>query len=650
MSASNSSSSSLSGFQYEAWRNRSNDAGLRAQRLRMYVDDPNPPLPFINTVNLDSKMSHIERCLAEVQGFDAGLKYTKALRTAGHVTEKDFLAHVLAEFDDTIGAPDGGESASGRLCPAELGLEDFCDLEDFNLGQEDVQEPSPSRVPQEIAAEQPPVSDPVQQLSQTGRGSTKNEKPEEDLHDLLWQNSTRLDDFPACGSVLPSITMSKPAEYRDPDIQPPHANLDPQPASSLQTMAHDGAPRLGRKAIERAVSALFRVEERSKKDFIRFRDIVKRSQSADMIHRMESIFPDAEAWLTRGKDAWEAILKRDRVDSLPDILAFTSLSYVISKLFVEKGQMENLQVLSDLFLFKESIRDAEDRKFFVTFVVESDMWDVGFTHRHNMTLEPRDWGKTDTLDCLLQEKAYGMACESGESIGFAQFNVLSDATLNGAVGGPVSSGEGESACVDPRKLNGGYTTSLYGPLQPIQGIDLWGLPSSCSPSLTPYLPAPSPGLDRRKLRRFEISVKVWKDPEIDLMNTVMFMAVLDFLHDHSEFFFALSGRGRSIARFRAGCEPAAAARSKAERILRQEFFGPLERRGKAAARGLDPEMGALLSMAKSFVVGGKFQTRADVVDYLQAVSTVRDLTRIVPPHSVAPSPTTLAHAELVQHS
>lgn len=75
------------------------------------------------------------------------------------------------------------------------------------------------------------------------------------------------------------------------------------------------------------------------------------------------------------------------METLPDILAFMSLSYTVLKLWVETGRTEHHNVLPEPHLYRDSIRDAEGRQLFAALVNDS-MWELDQPSRENLYGEP----------------------------------------------------------------------------------------------------------------------------------------------------------------------------------------------------------------------------------------------------------------------
>ncbi|KAK0643949.1 hypothetical protein B0T16DRAFT_416911 [Cercophora newfieldiana] len=384
--------------------------------------------------------------------------------------------------------------------------------------------------------------------------------------------------------------------------QPPTSGQHGDGSNSQRTHQTDdqgrtvntATPRLFRDAIERALSDTIHVEERSKKMYDKFLGIIQASPALSIERDLGSAFPTPEAWLTKGKDTWEAILKGARVDNLPGILAFTSLAYVVSTLWVDTGRMEEHDVLPDLHLLRYSIRNLDESRLFASLV--DGMCELSFSSRQKLHWSPQFRGRT------LLDTAYGLACLSEENSDFAQFLTLSNAISKGVI--PHLSGP---PCVNPRDLIAGRSTSTVDPLEALDiEPERWAPPRFASRSGSAY--------------KFEISENPRKDPEPDLRNTVSFLVVLSFLKAHSSVFFTLSGQGKSVARWGGSYEPTAQSTFKRATALRENFFRPLKTAMKATTSVWNLGFGALLSVAKSFVVRGKFQTRAEVLDYLQGVS------------------------------
>ncbi|KAK4231925.1 hypothetical protein QBC38DRAFT_439582 [Podospora fimiseda] len=308
-----------------------------------------------------------------------------------------------------------------------------------------------------------------------------------------------------------------PAHEFPPNFEPPRANTAPA-ASSAKT------ERLTRDTIKRGVHALAQVDRLSRLEYTRFNEVLsqKTEHTGVFRHLADDLFDEVE-WVARGQDVWENMVKGAKVTALTDILAFTSLSYVMSILRVSQRQIEHHQVLADLYLFEESIKAPEERAAF-SFLAKQ-MWSG--LHR-----SPAHSGPVQgPAESLLRGHAHELASDAEESFRFTQF-------------------------------------------------------SGVMPNLR---------------------------------NAPMSLAVDAFIKEPDSFFFALSGRGKSVAHSR---DPPSRVICKAAKLLREHFFGPRKRIMKemGSAHPDYPKFRALLVAAKPLVVRGCLQTQVEVQDFLLALS------------------------------
>ncbi|KAK1573950.1 uncharacterized protein LY79DRAFT_696681 [Colletotrichum navitas] len=91
-----------------------------------------------------------------------------------------------------------------------------------------------------------------------------------------------------------------------------------------------------------------------------------------------------------------------------------------------------------------------------------------------------------------------------------------------------------------------------------------------------------------------------------LRDTPMFLVVLAFSQDTGEFFYRLSGYGKTVHCIKRG-SAYAGERSKTERKLQKEVFAPMKKSESGNVAFL-----ALLSVAEKFVILGSLRTLEDV--------------------------------------
>ncbi|GJC90401.1 hypothetical protein ColLi_13239 [Colletotrichum liriopes] len=213
----------------------------------------------------------------------------------------------------------------------------------------------------------------------------------------------------------------------------------------------------------------------------------------------------------------------------------------------------------------------------------------------------------------------GILDQSHEEFDFGQFSALFD-NQSVTLGGPAKHCDylPPAPGVDPREME--YYRYHTDPLRD-------HIPSETfSPMGDPHIiPAPSPTSDKelasvgsemvkRNIINFECFNRDSDTAIFKLRDTPMFLAVLAFSQDTGDFFYRLSGCGKTVQCTKRG-SAYADERSKAERKLRNEVFDPMKKSESANVAFL-----ALLSVAEKFVVLGSLGTLEDVQGYLVGVS------------------------------
>ncbi|KAK2039636.1 hypothetical protein LZ31DRAFT_558594 [Colletotrichum somersetense] len=405
-------------------------------------------------------------------------------------------------------------------------------------------------------------------------------------------------------------------------------------------------------------------------------NIRKLSEAYDSPNRM------GEMGILAYRDVLDFVLP----DTLAEVVAFTSVSYVIPDLLFQRGRMAQTDILSGLQRWGDCIANIDDRKAFGLFALE--MWPLEHLRavdglKNDGGKEPKDDDKcphhsrcnhpTAEKDIPSQPPDVRSTQRIGE--GSASMSIREAALLNSAgleiLSGtqPVSTYDHqpliESAQLDFEVMGilnqsheeydfsqllplfGNQSVTSGGPahhddyLPPAPGVDPREAeyyryhpdplrdhipPETFSPMsyphIIPVLP-PTPNKERASVgsevvKRNIINFKCFnRDSDtaiFKMRDTPMFLAVLAFSRDTGDFFYRLSGCGKTVQCIKRG-SAYAGERSKAERKLQKEVFDPMKESESGNVAFL-----ALLSVAEKFVVLGSLGTLEDVRGYLVGVS------------------------------
>ncbi|OHE94377.1 hypothetical protein CORC01_10305 [Colletotrichum orchidophilum] len=465
---------------------------------------------------------------------------------------------------------------------------------------------------------------------------------------------------------------------------PEYPNLEEFEASGASESKDDSQPQQSSRQadstdeIKLAWSGLRGVRKGLKRQHQRLQDIASKSSSAN-IRKLLDAYISPKRMGEMGILAYRDVLDFIVPDTLAEVVAFTSLSYVISNLLLQRGRIAETDVLSGIQRWGDCIVNVDDRKAFASFA--SEMWPL--EHLRTMNEVAKSNGQDDDKDSNRSRSKHPAADNRGslelpnvqstpQAIGGSSTSKeIREAALLNSYGLETLPETRPSALIqhpygspslDNDVLNimnqtwEEYDFSQFsslpqspaftagGPgfhhdeLSPRPGVDpksmdyYWsGLSLELIPSQTfspmpdPPLPAPSAPaveerasvgseVDKRHIINFQCFNRDSDTAIFKLRDTPMFLAVLVFSHDTGDFFYRLSGCGKTVH-----CTKRSSAytieRSKAEKRLRKEVFDPMKKSESGNVAFL-----ALLSVAKRFVVLGSLGTLKDVQDYLVAIS------------------------------
>ncbi|KXH56874.1 hypothetical protein CSAL01_06122 [Colletotrichum salicis] len=400
------------------------------------------------------------------------------------------------------------------------------------------------------------------------------------------------------------------------------------------------------------------------------------SSSSESVRGLPDIYDNA-----RGMGKMGILAHRDALDfvipdTLAEIVAFTSVSYLITNILLQRGRIIETNPLIDLQRWGDCIPDIDNRNAFASFALE--MWpsdhpraitnegegghDDKASHRsgrkqhasiggmipgpqlpHPQSTQQEDpqgsfpggFPNPSTPPWQEQEISQGSpsfltlgpsppheldlewlkSLYSTDTASFFEEDPSHLEQSNYPAGGLESNfcDSFSASGVDLRDLETSPSGLSLGHLAPRTLLAISGPPMSAS--LPPAVQDASAGLNV-------------EGDNIDFANTKhyssnlgvnpgyasMVSAVLAFSQDIGDFFYRLSGCGKTVRGSRRG-SAYASQRSKAEKRLRKEVLDPMKKSWSGNAVFL-----ALLSVAKSFVVLGSLGTLEDVQDYLVAIS------------------------------
>ncbi|GKT97676.1 hypothetical protein Ct61P_15526 [Colletotrichum tofieldiae] len=484
-------------------------------------------------------------------------------------------------------------------------------------------------------------------------------------------------------SIEPGINFQADIVYAD--LEELEASCTPESDDDVRTWKR---PRQADSTdgIKRAWSGLQSLRKGLEHQHRRLKSIAS-SASSTNIRKLSEAYGSPKRMGEMGILSYRDVIDFVVPDTLAEVVAFASVSYVISDLLFQRGRIAQTDILSGLQRWGDCITNIDDRKAFGLFALE--MWplehlramdDVKNSAREDddkdshhlrsnhpiaekyVSSHPMDVQSTkgaigegsssmnireaalfnsrelemlsETLPASMYDQqpsnesaqlgfdVVDILDQSHEEFDFSQFSALFD-NKSVTLGGPPKHNDylPPAPGVDPREME--YYRYNTDPLRD-------HVPSETfSPMGDPHIiPAPSPTSDKelasvgwevvkRNIINFECFNRDSDTAVFKLRDTPMFLAVLAFSRDTGDFFYRLSGCGKTVQCTKRG-SAYADERSKAERKLRKEVFDPMKKSESANVAFL-----ALLSVAEKFVVLGSLGTLEDVQGYLVGVSRVR---------------------------
>lgn len=381
----------------------------------------------------------------------------------------------------------------------------------------------------------------------------------------------------------------------------------------------------------------------------RFNDVSSKLTSPAIL-RIRSRFQSFKALADYGILVCRDVSEGLYPSTLEEVFAVASVSHAISRLLVYQKRMEEAQVLSGVRRWRDCIDKVDERRVFDT--LASAMWPsscVSFTKPGQLTTNPQSQTTppTEALDNashILQTiiPVFGIDRLSGDALHAGDTRIppaslqegvldITDRTAKRFGFSQLCHDNGGDSYVPPKDTD---PRELSRFCRPDQHIPDYNPSTSHLPPLEARLPTPTPPIpscessspqpfsassprDDHRLYHFPITEEVFDCKAINLRNTTTFLAVLTFASNYGDGLYLLSGSGMTAAHSGIG-SVRANERSKTEKRLRKEFFDPLKKAGTEDAGFL-----ALLAVAKEFVVRGSLRTKAEVEDYLIAISKVR---------------------------
>ncbi|KAK3984028.1 hypothetical protein QBC44DRAFT_363421 [Cladorrhinum sp. PSN332] len=544
---------------------------LYSVRINGYLEDTDGPwtsFKFSVEHNL-STPEQTDRAVAELHGFSAAWEHIKGLRKSG-ISTNDGILDVMIERTDTL------------------------ELE----------------VDEEILADLPPVA--IETQEHCASLITKLDRPE--------------------GLMSPKSSCdyhNEPAPKSPDGVSQTTCTEEADTESRLQSQT---LPRA--QVIEEVVRSVFKIEDRSKKDFARFREVTGAPDAPKILQRLtvsadgdrESCFPDADAWLTRGFEVHEKITRSTKPDTLPDILAFTSLSFVISTIQVDRGHINKDKVLCDLYYYRDAIRNQEDRAAFVGLVEKIWLFKLDSGRRESLYKTPRGSGTIRLSDNALQDNAFYLTLHQSQyeaeyadfylNLHQSQYEAEYADFCQDSTAMRSKMNMRHAPNIDPHQLvPSQFMEFEYSELDQCALISPLSMVPAPEPSYVPQQRPPS-----HVRYKFEISEKQCLDPQLDLRNTVIYLVVLAFLKQHGDFYCRLSGLGRTATASR-NWESSVESKRKAAKELGKKFFKPLNKEAKMKKNDKPwARFHGCIGMAKYLARRGHLQTQAEVLDYLVIAS------------------------------
>ncbi|KAK3984027.1 hypothetical protein QBC44DRAFT_375627 [Cladorrhinum sp. PSN332] len=344
-------------------------------------------------------------------------------------------------------------------------------------------------------------------------------------------------------------------------------------------------------AVRQATLCLLQVEDGSREEHSRFTNLVRASDgprlSAEGYGQPYRGFPDAEGWLAMGLIASEKISKALRVNAILEITAFSSLSSVVSRYQVERGRLEDHQVLSDLYKFGDSISNPEDKVAFRD--LAEKMWGLSEGSRRRLR--------------GIVEDSHRMQRSIDQDLDSDQDNFReASATM------ALRTNTKEAPTLELRDL-----------LPPSQHMKFDSLEAN---QYNPFDLARDEH-PQGSLYHYEIANKTPTQAALDLRDTTMSSSILSFLQEPRGFFYSLSGFGQTVTTGKR--EFSIEKKRQAEKKLIQTFFALLKLKKQRAKEGdkRSVRFDAIVEMLKHLVSRGRFRTQTEVRKYLLGASKVR---------------------------
>ncbi|KAI3557756.1 hypothetical protein CABS03_10717, partial [Colletotrichum abscissum] len=387
-----------------------------------------------------------------------------------------------------------------------------------------------------------------------------------------------------------------------------------QSASQFTASASTGQvqhPQRSTENIRQAWTDLQSLQKGLKAQYERLGAIASKS-SSEIVQKLPGIYGNSRGLGKMGilahRDALDLIIP----DTLAEIIAFASFSYVISEILLQRDRIVVTNPLSDLQRWGHCIPNINNREAFVSVALE--MWPsdhprtttADAENGHSGSNQPY-FGSPDTTNTM--DEAYHF---QETSYFFEAFSGFEEILASGPYGAPSAP---EPSGVDPREV-GYFSTNLSPddvPLETFSAIN--GPPMPTLWASAEHGADLGPDIDIGGLNTaFPNITRESNYVDCNMQYTSMISAVLAFSQDIGDFFYRLSGCGKTVHGARRG-SAYASERSKVERRLRKEMLDPMKKSGTG-----DEVCLAWLSVAKEFVVLGSLGTVEDVQEYLVTVS------------------------------
>ncbi|KID87968.1 hypothetical protein MGU_04797 [Metarhizium guizhouense ARSEF 977] len=378
---------------------------------------------------------------------------------------------------------------------------------------------------------------------------------------------------------------------------------------------------------ERAWTGIRCLRRGMRREFRRFRDLTEAATSLH-ITKLRGAFPSRAQLADRAMLTYRDVLGGARPRTLAEIFAFASLTHVISTLLYRRGCLRRGDILSGFNQWRECIVDDEEKLAFDD--LAKKMWPI--LHRQRNASPIQD----DAEDHLQTAAAFavaGVGILSGEaqavpisdpvkqhvpafeSIGQGALNLMgltSDEYDFSQLLDLVGPGNDDSVAQDfDSNQNPSWTTDIVpGCTEP----GIFNEPSVYD--LADGHPVEPPWPLEDMVDGYNNLHESRNGPPSSLQDTIMFLAVYVFVKENGDYFYILSGHGKTAAGSRGGLA-FSSDRSRMERKLRTEFFDPL-----IEAMDDDVKACAILFIAMDFVILGLLENLEEVQDYVIVVSKV----------------------------